>query len=283
MRLFSLGAEGRIFLKIEERLSTLKELGLTIDEAKIYLTLVQEGPITAKEISRASGIARPYIYRIVADLMKGGAVEAPVTKPAVFKAVSAENLIPMLLERKMKKQKSLKEKTIELLSDLQNNRLHKLSKEPSFDYTIVPGREVIIKKLKDSIYDAEKSVYTVTSKARFSAAMFEFEEVYQAVLNRGVKIKLAVEKHVPDEKTLIIVRSLTRYPNFKVKYFNGPPPAIVSIWDDKKALVTISATAQLPGTSALWSSNPSFIELAQNYFEKRWKQAVSIDFASDST
>jgi hypothetical protein len=69
------------------------------------------------------------------------------------------------------------------------------------------------------------------------------------------------------------LQTLSEDPDFEVKCFEGNPPAIVSIFDNKKAYVTLSATAQLAESSAIWSSNPSFIALAQNYFESEWSKA----------
>jgi sugar-specific transcriptional regulator TrmB len=265
-------------VKNEKKVETLKELGLTTTEAKIYLTLIQKGPITAKEIAQISKIARPDVYRIISNLQKEGAIETLIAKPTIFEAVPAKNLVPSLLKRQIVKQEALYEKTEKLLSDLKRNPSSEIHREPSVDYTIVPGKEVIVQKLKQAVLDAEISVCTVTSKNRFSAAMLEFADAYEAALEKGVRIRLAVERHVPQKAAIKIAQTLMKDQNFEVKYFEGPPAAIVSIFDSKIALVTMSATAQLAGTSALWSSSSSFVKLAETYFEKRWDNANLIKF-----
>ncbi|MBU1197374.1 helix-turn-helix domain-containing protein [Candidatus Micrarchaeota archaeon] len=48
------------------------ELGLTKNEARVYLSLLKKGPLTAHEISNASGIYRPSVYDCLNTLMEQG-------------------------------------------------------------------------------------------------------------------------------------------------------------------------------------------------------------------
>lgn len=54
-------------------LLNLKRLGLTPDEAKVYLTLMNE-PMSHLEIARKSGVNRTKVYRIADALMKRGLI-----------------------------------------------------------------------------------------------------------------------------------------------------------------------------------------------------------------
>ena len=141
--------------------------------------------------------------------------------------------------------------------------------EPGIDFAIIPGKEVIIQKLKESLLKTQISLCVVTSKSRFSASIDEFANAYRKALKKGVKIKIAAEQIAPS-KALEIVQTLSRDQCFEVKYFKDPPPAIVSIFDAKEAYLTLAATAQLDSTSAILSNNLGFIALAQTYFEKMW-------------
>jgi sugar-specific transcriptional regulator TrmB len=261
-----------ILLKIEEKLEILMKLGLTFDQARTYLALVQTGSSTAKELAEISKIARPDIYRIIPTLQKEGMVEKLITKPASFKAIPIEDILPLMLKRKIADQNELKIKTQELLSDFKNFHAEQRPKEAA-DFSIVPGKKFIMLKLTESLLKAQASVCVVTSQKRFSTAILEFEKVYAKALRKGVEIKMGTDKHVPEEKAGKILQKLARNPNFKVKFFDEAPLAIVSIFDSKEAFVTLSATSHLEGTSSIWSSNPCFIALAQSYFEKEWNNA----------
>ena len=59
----------------EENIKTLIDLGLTGAQAKIYIALLYLGPTSTKEISRASKVARPDVYRALTELQESGIVE----------------------------------------------------------------------------------------------------------------------------------------------------------------------------------------------------------------
>lgn len=259
-------------MKKEEKIEALRELGLTVDQARTYLALVELGPATAKTISETSKIARPDIYRIMPTLQREGIVEKLMTKPAVFQAIPMTSALPAMLKRKELEQNKLRKKTEEMLIDIKNNHLTN-SLEADAEFVIVPRKEAIMNRLKEALLKTQSSLCVITSQKRFSAAILEFEKIYQEALEKGVKIRLAADRHVPSKKALEIIQNLSVDPNFEVKCFEDDPLAIVSIFDDKTAYVTLSAKAYLAEAAALWSSNPSFVALAQNYFEDKWKNA----------
>jgi HTH-type transcriptional regulator, sugar sensing transcriptional regulator len=258
-------------LKSEERIEILVDLGLTFNQARTYLALVQAGPSTAKEIAEISRIARPDMYRIIPTLQKEGMVEKLITRPVRFKAIPMLEILPIMLNRKREDQNELKLKTQELLSDFKN--IHAKEREESNEFSIVPGKKFIMLKLTENLLKAQANVYVVTSQKRFSTAILEFEKVYLKALKRGVTIKIGTDKHLPEEKVVKILQRLTSNPNFQVRCFDEAPLAIVSVFDNKEAFVTLSATSHLEGTSSIWSNNPCFIALAQSYFEKEWNNA----------
>jgi sugar-specific transcriptional regulator TrmB len=256
-------------LKSEESIKVLTGLGLTIDQARVYLALVYLGSATAKQLSEESKIAKPDIYRIIPTLQKQGMVETLMSRPASFKAIPSNQSLHTLLERKATEQNELRRKTEALLSSLEKNHVRIETNQPSIDFAIIPGKEVIIQKLKESLLKAQISLCVVTSKNRFSASIREFADAYRKALRKGVKIRIAAEQ-IAQTKTLEIVQILSRDPHFEVKYFKDPPPAIVTIFDAKEAYLTLSETAQLDSTSAIRSNNLGFTALAQAYFENKW-------------
>jgi HTH-type transcriptional regulator, sugar sensing transcriptional regulator len=259
-------------LKSEEQIKTLIELGLTLDEPRIYFALIQAGPATAKTISEISKIAKPDIYRVLPTLQKKGTIEKLITKPVRFKAIPMAHALPELLKSKELKQNQLRKKTLEMLSEIKKTNLTILSGE-KVDFEIVPGKVATIKRMKEELLKAQSSVCVVTSQNRFSAAILEFGKIFAEILERGVTIKLVADQHLPQKKILRIMQNLSNYPNFEVKFFEDYPSAIVGIFDNKQTYVTLSAMTQLAEGSALWSNNLSFTSLARYYFEGKWSIA----------
>jgi HTH-type transcriptional regulator, sugar sensing transcriptional regulator len=195
-------------MNAEKRIETLTRLGLTLDHARTYLALLQIGQATAKELAEQSKIDRSDMYRIIPTLQQEGLVEKLITRPASFKAASAEQALPFLLKRKNTEQNELNNETNVLICDLANcqEESKEIGKETNF--IIVPGKEMIVQKMKDSLLKAKISLCVVTSQKRFSSAIIEFYDGYCQALRRGVKIKIAADQHVALKAATSIVKNL---------------------------------------------------------------------------
>lgn len=261
-------------MKSEEKIETLIKLGMTLDQARTYLTLVQIGPATAKIISEASKISRPDIYRIIPYLQEEGLIETLITRPTCFQAVPVKQVLPIMFNRKTKEQNDLRAKIEELLSDSKKNHTANSQSVDSIrDFIVVPRKTAVIDKIKKALDNARISVCTVTSKKRFSSAIVMFEQEYKEALKRNVRISLCTEEQNVSKEASKPLQSLSAIPGFEVRYFSSAPKAIVSIFDEKQACVMMTADAHLAEAAALWSNNSCFIALAQDYFENKWCKA----------
>ena len=260
-------------MKNEDRIETLSKLGLSTIQARIYLSLIQSGPSTAKSLAATMETSRPDMYRVIGTLHRDGVIEKLMTKPAVFKAAPANQLIEILLNRKAEAQNELVKKSDELISDLLRNQTQKEIHEPGIDFVIIQGKDATFKRLKEGLLNAQSSIHVVTSKKRFSEAVIEFHKLYKLALKRGVKIFLATDSHVPQKKAFKIVQSLEKYPNFKIKFFDETPSTVVAVFDNKEAYSTMSANTNIDANASMWSRNISFVELVQSYFEKKWNNS----------
>lgn len=55
-----------------ETIETLKQVGFSANEAKIYLALLQMGESTVQPISQKAGLTRPYCYNLLDELVEKG-------------------------------------------------------------------------------------------------------------------------------------------------------------------------------------------------------------------
>lgn len=264
-------------MKNEERIETLARLGLTLTQARAYLALVQAGSAGAKELSDASKITRQDIYRVMPTLEKTGIVEKLITKPTAYRAVPIKQAAAVLLKRKIEEQKELRRKTKELVRDIENNHAGREIQQEPAHFIMVSGKDAIIQKMGEKLQKVQTSIDVVTTGSRFSSAIIEFAKGYEKALERGVRIRIATEKHVIAKTAFEIVQTLMKNPGFEVKYFIEAPQAIIAIFDKKEASVTISEVANLERASALWSNDSSFIGLANNYFENKWNNSTAYE------
>jgi sugar-specific transcriptional regulator TrmB len=262
-------------MKIEGKIQTLTNLGLTVDQARLYLALLQCGPATARQLASASKIARPDIYRIIPTIEKQGMIEKLMTRPISYQAVPAVSVLPNMIKRKTTEQTLLIKETEELLADLRCNEAREFQGEETSS-VMVYGKDGIVQRLKVSLARASISVCVVTSPERFSDAILEFADEYRKALKKGVKINIATEQPIQRKAALHIMQRFSKNSKFKVKFASSSQPAVVTVIDDKEAFITMAAEAPLPCAAALWSKNPSLVALARSYFESTWTNSVEL-------
>jgi sugar-specific transcriptional regulator TrmB len=261
----------------EKNVMVLMELGLTASEAKTYLGLIATGKSRIGALAKTTGIHREHLYQTMRSLVNKGLVQKELGRICKYKAISLDETLPMLVRHKRTQMSRMEAEAQVIIDDFKNNQPSNLEisglEDENSQFVVVPGREVIVQRLKQSLQKAQFSVDTITTEKRFSAAVLEFAKDYQKAIDRGVKIRIATEKHVIEKTAMETLQTLTKNPNFCIKNFSDPPQAVVAIFDNKEAIVTLSAKAHLAGADGLWSNNSCFVTLAQTYFENKWNNA----------
>jgi HTH-type transcriptional regulator, sugar sensing transcriptional regulator len=263
------------FMKPEGKIKTLTNLGLTVDQARLYLALLQCGPATARQLSSASKIARPDIYRIIPTMEKQGIVEKLMTRPISYQAVPAALVLPNMIKHKATEQTLLIKETDQLLANLRCNETRESQIEETSS-VMVYGKDRVIQRLKVALAKASISVYVVTSRERFSETILEFADEYKKALKKGIKINIATEQPIQRKAAMQITQHLSKNTNFKVQFITSSQPAVVTVVDNKEAFITMATEAPLPSATALWSKNPSLVALTRSYFECTWINSVEL-------
>ena len=68
-------------------MTSLREIGLTEYEEKIYLTLLKQGTLTGGQVSKLSKVPHGRTYEVLNNLAEKGFVSVLPIKPKIFKAV----------------------------------------------------------------------------------------------------------------------------------------------------------------------------------------------------
>ena len=91
-------------------------LGLSETDAQVYVYLALNGPLKAKEITKQLGLYKKQLYRSLKNLKDKDIVKASVDFPAVFSAVSFEEVLDLLTEIKKEQAQALRDVKEELLA-----------------------------------------------------------------------------------------------------------------------------------------------------------------------
>jgi sugar-specific transcriptional regulator TrmB len=103
-------------LNSEQLLRVLVSLGIRRLDAEVYLFLVTNGPKIGRTISNELKINRQQLYRSLKKLKKKGLVKASLEQPAIFTAITIEDVFDSIRETRLEEAQFIMEKKHELLS-----------------------------------------------------------------------------------------------------------------------------------------------------------------------
>jgi len=103
-------------VSLERVIKTIKDLGLSENDAQVYVFLALNGPHKAKEITEKMNVYKKQLYRSLDNLKNRDVVKATVDFPAVFSAVPFEVVLDLLAEIKKEQAQALQEVKEDLLS-----------------------------------------------------------------------------------------------------------------------------------------------------------------------
>ena len=252
-------------------IQALMNLGLTLLQATIYLTLAQIGQSEVKRISKASNVARPDVYRVMPTLEKIDLVEKIVANPTVYKAVPLKEGLSILLQEKTEENVELQKETKALLSNFQENNVGISLDREDPELIITSGKNLFLKRFEKAIKAGQTSEDIIGTAPDFNSFLFRNLQYFKTVNKKGVKIRV-ITKPENQESMLRVIREFKKNPLFKLKYTFDNNPVCLMICDNKEVNFQIS-NGMVP---SLWSNEPHVVQLARVYFESLWKEANEV-------
>lgn len=229
-------------------MNNLTEAGLTENESKVYLALIDLGPSLAGQIARKTGMHRRTVYDTTEMLIKKGLVGYILkNNRRLFQASNPKRILDILKE---------KENLLEpLISELSLKYGKTKEKEETNFYK---GKEGLKTVFEDQL-SAKEILILGASPLAYEVLQFYFK--WYDITRKKKKIKARII--ASDRKIKRIPLAEIRY--LPEKYAN---PVSVNIYGDKTAII-------------LWASQPYAIvikshEVAKgyrNYFELMWQIA----------
>ena len=86
----------------DENTDLLLGLGLTLNQAKVYLAILKLEKTTATEIAKFSKVRREDVYRILPSLEKMGLIERLLGKPTHIRATPISDALSFLVAEEKK-------------------------------------------------------------------------------------------------------------------------------------------------------------------------------------
>lgn len=265
---------------LREIAEALEVLEMSVEEAEIYLYLLQAGPSKVGQLAPAFDVSRSKLYRLLDDLSRKGFVSKTPTRPTVYHPVSPQEAFEIgekTLDRRHEYLSSVRD---ELLGPLQ--RLHKAVEAPeTTDWTKVPGGEHIYEAIHRVVGEAERSLaLAVNRDPAFSLGLpfvWEAWSEIQRVVDQGVEPRFLVgppDRSFEDVPAWALETDRTRAVDL------GHPLHFVLV--DEEVVVFWVEMAPARGTGsgenvAIETNAPPTVGTHAMLFERLWSQARPAD------
>jgi sugar-specific transcriptional regulator TrmB len=258
---------------------TLREIGLGLLQARVYLALLRIGKYSSvKVLSVSSKVARQDVYRTITELRELDLVEMVIGNPALFKAIPLQQTVAILMEKKNQRTQILMKEVVELFNHFDKNNENTLNQE-NHQFILVPKREVLVSRIKKTIEGTKESILISTPWRESTQWLFNLHESWQLALKKGVKIRWLTEKQTSPSLVDEISCSLIKNPNFTLRANAVPLKVRFVVYDDKEVFMMVLDAPNAGESPALWSNNPAYVYLLKDYFETKW--ALTVDYDLD--
>jgi sugar-specific transcriptional regulator TrmB len=175
-------------------MASLRDMGLSEYEERAYRSLLETGPTTAKELSRASDVPMGRIYDVLNSLETHNLVRSQTaSRPKKYVAVEPETALDRLLDDKKRELEQQVEQYEEIVDSLVGELETADPVEETF-WTAAVGPGDSLDLLVERLAAADESIVIVTSSL---VSQFDIDEVsgrigdeLEAALERGVTVSL---------------------------------------------------------------------------------------------
>ena len=231
---------------IETIANELEEI-LDLDEleAKIYLSLLRTGPITASALAKDLDVDRARMYRTVDKLVSRNIVSTTLSSPKLCIAAEPEEALKIALRKKEDEVNKIK-KSGEAIIEKINNEITTKQGTNIPTFRVVQGRTNIYADIAQMIENSSGIVYISTSLEDISRMYHStIPEKIMVCEKRGGQVRLLVE--LDDPKLMPFVK---RFNATETKICKLPSKGRIVVEQEKQMIMSDSANGSNMATNS---------------------------------
>jgi len=242
----------------EEARKVLREIGLTDYETRAYLILLEQGVMTASEVSEHGGVPYSKVYETLNSLERKGWIEAEKGRPSRYFPKAPSEALEAARLRLEDMVSGWRCVVLGELQPLYERR--ELLEKP--DIWILRGEFSILAKLKEMLSGAKKELMV--------AAPTFAKDFVDTVISRlsqlrdsGVDVQVMVTRDWDVEKMARIGEVRVRDGMFGGGVIADGKEALLFLGEDKPTLV-------------IWSNHTGLVKFARDYFQYLWNSSEKL-------
>lgn len=243
----------------------LTKIGLTINESKVYLSLIELGTSKAGEILKRSGLNSGKIYEILNSLKNKGLISESIINNVKFFTCASPKKLYDYVERKEEEIRNERKIIDELIPKINNSHIQETSNK-AVTYTGIEGMKTAIAELLDATKSGEE-ILTMGITGQKAEKINEFWQTFfiPKIIDKRIKQKIIFS----EEENTDYLKNLKKAKSSEIRI--APIKSMVPIAIYGKNKVIISNYDEPITNIVVYNEKiaKSFIEL----FNQLWKLA----------
>jgi sugar-specific transcriptional regulator TrmB len=264
-------------MDFDQGVKVFNKLGLTLSQAKIYVSLIQLGRSSIRQVSNKTGIAREQVYRIMPNLLSKGLVEKELSIPAIYNPIPSKEAISLLLQLRSQETQNIAKETEVFLEQIEDI-IPQFRDGESTGFIIIPKMRAFAIRIKNELDKTKKNLDFLTTCPSFNQGVKDFRQSIEDYATKGVKAR-AILTDCDENINYNNFSSILEWMEItkgEVRYISHEYPMIIAIHDNKNLLMSIDPTKTLTKSAGLFTNNRSIVTMAKHHFETLWRNSKKI-------
>lgn len=261
----------------EELAQKLTEFGLSINQAKVFLSIAQLKKASVGEITGKTRVHRQDIYKIMPILIKKGLVTKIIDKPMKFEALPIEKGIDSLVSAERKNAEERVSRLASISEVLKNeivrlqNDYHIKEVEPKFSLLVA---DFEIRNMFDLSFENVKEEFKVVTTPALAPRIIRIlAERIKLLTKRKIKTKIIIDNSAGDIKRIERIAETLQSVHSKflvIKQLSNQYFPPYRVFDDKEAWIMINKETETGQPCFLWTNSSNVTRFYKDNFEKAW-------------
>lgn len=248
----------------EKARKAMESLGLTDYEIRAYVSLLNDGTMTAQELSKKSSVPYSKIYEVVGRLEEKGWLESNSSRPTKYYPKSPSTALEAMrlrIENQVRENENI---VVEELMSL----YEKTGTKEKPEIWVLRGLYNIAAKVKEIIQNCNIELLLALPSVAEGVAK-PLQPTLRTLYEKGVKIMVLAS----ETATMDTVKALSRIGEVRLKnsMFGG---GVVS--DGRQVVILLGADKvgeKNYEPLAIWADHSGLANFAKEYFQYLWKDA----------
>jgi sugar-specific transcriptional regulator TrmB len=253
----------------------LANLGMKRTMARVYVSLLLNGPSSAGEVAKASGVHRVDIYKRLEEMTEAGLCNLKLGRPRKYAAADPGIVVDTLLRNRTLEVKEMTAGRASLVVKLKEfeRGSRSIQSEEGASYELITGRRQIYSATRKILRLASNEVMRVISANGIRRSFrHKLLEEYAACAKRGVRVKIITDVSRISKKLVDYCTS-----NFELRHSSESAMKILIV-DSRLAMISgvlddSNLSLDSPAARSLLSRDRNLAAMLSLIFRHLWESA----------